>query len=146
MIQALVRKLGDLAYDVTVGLLKEYKRTSIDLAKIEVATLYLKIVKFIRQECMISVLIVLGAIMFANIVGVLQMAILFYAPWGIGWRIAVALLVGLVAICIPLAVSLSFFSQRRWMEITKADEMLERAVGGMSGSADAGQNGSSSHL
>lgn len=141
MIQALVRKLGDMAYDVTVGLFKEYKRTSIDLAKIEVATMYLKIVKFVRQECMISVLIVLGAIMFANIIGVLQMAILFYAPWGVGWRIAAALLLGVVAVCIPLAVSLKFFSQRRWMEITKADEILNRAMAGAAGSADARQNG-----
>jgi hypothetical protein len=143
MIQALVRKLGDMAYDVTVGLFKEYKRTSIDLARIEIATMYLKIVKFVRQECMITVLIVLGSIMFANIVGVFQMAILFYAPWGVGWRIAAALALGVIAICIPLVVSLKFFSQRRWMEITKADEMLNRAMGSVAGSPDAPQNGAS---
>ncbi len=143
MIQGLVRKLGDMVYDVTVGLLKEYKRTSIDLARIEIASMYIKIVKFVRQECMITVLIVLSAIMFANIVGVLQIAILFYAPWGVAWRIAAALVLGIVAICVPLAVSLSFFSQRRWMEITKADEMLSRAMGSMHGSSDARQNGAS---
>ncbi len=143
MIQALIRKLGDMAYDVTVGLFKEYKRTSIDLARIEIATMYLKIVKFVRQECMITVLIVLGSIMFANIVGVLQMAILFYAPWGVGWRIAAALVLGIIAICIPLAVSLSFFSQRRWMEITKADEMLNRAMCGAAASSNTRENGAS---
>lgn len=143
MILQLVRTLRGLAYDITVGLVKEYKRTTLDLAKIEIATLYVKAIKLIRQECMISVMIVFGAIIFANVLGVLQTAILLFAPWNVGWRIVAALGLGLLAFCLPLAVVLQLFSQRRWMEITKADDLLARTVETAGAGPEAGQNDAS---
>ena len=62
MMHSVLKKLSGIAYDVTVGLLQQYKRTTMDLAKIELATYYVKVVKLIRQECLISTLILFGVI------------------------------------------------------------------------------------
>lgn len=128
MIHAFVRKFGDVLYDVTVGLLRQYKRTTIDLAKIELASYYVRLVKIVRQECMISILIIFGVIIFTNAVGVVQMSIVLYAPWSVPARILAALAFGIVSAVVPLLIVLRFFSQRRWMEITKADEFMARAM------------------
>lgn len=133
MINDFVRKLGDVLYDVTIGLLKEYKRTTVDLAKIELATYYVKAVKLIRQECLISTLILFGVIIFANVMGIVQMAILLYAPWSIAARILLALSFTVVCSVVPLLIVLRLFSERRWMAITKADEFIARAVNDTNG-------------
>lgn len=129
MIEGLFKKFTAVLYDVTVGLLQQYKRTTIDLAKIELATLYVKAIKIIRQEILIAILILFGVIIFANLLALIQMAILLYAPWGVPARIAAAATCTVVFALLPLAVILRFFSQSRWMAITKADEMLVKAMG-----------------
>ena len=132
MMHSVLKKLSGIAYDVTVGLLQQYKRTTMDLAKIELATYYVKAVKLIRQECLISTLILFGVIIFASAIGVIQMAILLYAPWKVPGRIAAALFLGIACSVAPLLIVLRFFSQKRWMAITKADEFIARAMDGTS--------------
>ncbi|GEM_PF-1403134 len=140
MIQALLRKVTGVMYDMTVGLLKEYKRTTIDLARIELASAYVRVIKLIRQECLISTLIIFGVIIFANAMLVVQVSILLFTPWSVPLRIFTALAFGVVCAVAPLLVVLRFFSQERWMRITRADEIIARA---MEGNAFAGTNGDS---
>lgn len=128
MIQGLFNRFGAIAYDVTVGLFKEYKRTTTELAKIELASYYVKAIKIIRQECMISTLIIFGAIIFANVLGVIEMAILLYAPWSAPYKILAALVFGVIGFSIPLVVALRFFSEERWLRVTKADEFIAKAM------------------
>ncbi len=130
MIQGFIRRFGDVLYDVSVGLLKQYKRTTVDLAKIELASYYVRAIKIIRKECMISTLVILGVIIFANMLGVIQFAILLYAPWSIPARVAAALGFGIVCAVIPLVIVLQLFSERRWMAVTKADEFVAKAMSG----------------
>ncbi|HTL69891.1 MAG TPA: hypothetical protein VL404_01225 [Candidatus Eisenbacteria bacterium] len=128
MIQGLLRKLSAVAYDVTVGLLQQYKRTTIGLARIELAALYVRAVKLIRQECMIFTLLLFAMIFLANVFAVIQMAILLYAPWSVPGRIAAAIGFGIVSAVLPLLAVLKFFSEKRWMEMTKAEELIARAM------------------
>lgn len=128
MIQAVLRKLSGVAYDVTVGLLMQYKKTTVDLARIELATLYVRAVKLVRQECLIFTLILGGLIVFANLFAVIEMAILLYAPWGIAGRIVAAMGFGLLCSIAPLLVVLKFYSQDRWLAMTRADQLIERAM------------------
>ena len=136
MIQSFLKKFSGVVYDVTVGLLQQYKRTTVGLARIELAALYVRAVKLIRQECLIFTLILCGLIIYANLFGVIQMAILLYAPWSIAGRIAAAMTFGILCSVAPFLVVLKFFSQKRWMQITKADELIERAM-----EAGPGRNG-----
>jgi hypothetical protein len=129
MIQGLLRKFTGVLYDVTVGLLQQYRRTTIDLARIELATYYVKVVKVIRQEVLISILVIFGVVIFANLLGLIQMSILLYAPWSVPGRIVASAAFTITCAIVPLIVILRLFSQRRWMEITRADEMLSKAVG-----------------
>ena len=130
MLQGLFKRFSGLAYDVTIGLIREYKKTTIDLAKIEFATMYVKAIKLIRRECMISTLIVFGVVIFANAMGVVQVAVLLYAPWSVPGRIAAALSLGIVTSILPLVIVLRLFSEKRWMEMTHADEITRKAVDG----------------
>lgn len=130
MIQGLLKKFSGVLYGATVGLLQQYKRKTIDLAKIELATYYVQVIKLIRQECLIFTLILFGIIIFANVMVVIQAAILLYAPWSVPARIAVALTFGLACSIFPLLIVLRFFSQKRWMEVTKADEIIANVMNG----------------
>jgi hypothetical protein len=128
MIDGFLKKFGTILYGATVGLLQQYKKTTLDLAKIEIAAYYVRAIKIIRQEVMISILIIFGVIIFANVLGVVQMAILLYAPWGVPLKITAALVFAVTCSLVPLAVVLRFFSEKRWMEITKADEIVAKAM------------------
>jgi hypothetical protein len=128
MISGIFKRFGAMAYDVSVGLFKEYKKTTTELAKIELASYYVRAIKVVRQECMISTMIIFGAIIYANALGVIQVAILLYAPWSVPYRIVSALGFGIIASAIPLFISLRFFSEERWLKVTKADEFIAKAM------------------
>ena len=136
MIQELFKKFSGLFYDATVGVLKQYKRTTIDIARIELATFYVKVIRLIRQEVLTSTMIIFGVIVFANAMGVVQVAILLFAPWHMANRIIAALLLGIVCSLVPLAIVLRLFSEKRWMQMTKADQLIADIIGNS-------QNGSS---
>lgn len=135
MISGIFKRFGAIAYEVSVGLFKEYKKTTTELAKIELASYYVRAIKVVRQECMISTMIIFGAIIYANALGVIQVAILLYAPWSVPFRILWALVFGIVASAIPLFIALRFFSEERWMKVTKADEFIAKAMESSNGSS-----------
>ena len=135
MISGIFKRFGAIAYDVSVGLFKEYKKTTTELAKIELASYYVRAIKIIRQECMISTMIIFGAIIYANALGVIQVAILLYAPWAVPYRILSALAFGITASAIPLFIALRFFSEERWMRVTRADEFIAKAMENVNGTA-----------
>jgi hypothetical protein len=137
MISGIFRRFGAIAYDASVGLFKEYKKTTTELAKIELASYYVRAIKVVRQECMISTMSIFGVIIYANALGVIQVAILLYAPWTIPFRILAALAFGIIASAIPLFISLRLFSEERWLRVTKADEFIAKAMAAAGGAPPA---------
>ncbi len=121
-------RLMHAGYDASVGLFRQYRRTSVDLAKIEAAKYYLKVIQVMRKQTLASVLSVFGVIVFVNVVGVLQVSILLFAPWSEAGKIAAALFLGVAGAAFPLLFLLRFFSQEKWMKFSNAEEMTEEAL------------------
>ncbi len=124
----LKKKFTDLLYDVSIGLVKEYQKTAVDIAKIEAASFYVKLVQAVRKQCFLAVLVVFGLIVYANVMGILQVALLLYAPWPVAGKAAASILLGLLGFTPPLYLVLKFFSEERWMKITKADACVSSAL------------------
>ena len=124
----LKKKFTDLLYDISVGLIKDYQKTAVDIAKIEAASFYVKAVRAVRQQCFFMMLVVFGLVFYANVMSVFQIAVLLYAPWPVSGKIAAAIFFGLLGFMIPLIFVLRFFSEERWMKITKADACVTSAL------------------
>ena len=122
------KRFTDLLYDVSIGLVKEYQKTAVDIAKIEAASFYVKLVQAVRRQCFLSVLVVFGLVVYANVMGILQVALLLYAPWPAVERIGASILLGLLGFLLPFYLILKFFSEERWMKITKADACVSSAL------------------
>ena len=128
------KKFTDFAYDISVGLFKQAKKTAVEFAKIRAASFYVKLVRVIRQQTLFFVLIFFGLIVYANVMGILQVAVLFYAPWPVPLKITASVTLGLLGFMAPLFFILRFFSEERWMKITKAEEWVDSALGDPNGS------------
>ena len=124
----LKKKFMDLLYDVSVGLVKDYQKTAVDIAKIEAATFYVKTVRAVRQQCFLMTLVIFGLLVYANALAIFQVALLLYAPWPVSGKIASAALIGVLGFIAPLIFILRFFSEKRWMQVTKADACVAAAV------------------
>lgn len=124
----LKKKFTGLFYDVSVGLIKDYQKTAVDIAKIEAASFYVKAVRAVRQQCLLMTLVMFGIVVYANVMGILQIALLLYAPWPPAGKISASILMGLLGFIVPLAVILKFFSEERWMKITKAESCVSNAL------------------
>ena len=124
----LKNRFTDLLYNVSVGLVKEYQKTAVDIAKIEAASFYVKLVQTVRRQCFLAVLIVFGLVVYANVMGILQAVLLLYAPWPVAGKATASILLGLLGFTFPLYFILKFFSEERWMKITKADTCVSSAL------------------
>lgn len=122
------KKLTGLLYDISVGLVKDYQKTAVDIAKIEAASFYVKAIRAVRQQCLFMTLIIFGLVVYANIMVVLEVALLLYMPWPVWGRILAAAFAGSLGFLAPLAYILQFFSEERWMKITKADACVSSAL------------------
>ena len=121
-------KCTKLLYEVSIGLVKQYQKTAVDIAKIEAASFYVKMVRTVRRQCLFVVLVILGLFVYANVMGVLQVALLFYAPWPVAGKVAASIALGFLGFLTPLFLILKFFSEERWMRITKADVCVAGAL------------------
>lgn len=124
----LKKRFTDILYDVSIGLVKDYQKTAVDIAKIEAASFYVKLVQAVRRQCFLTVLVIFGLIVYANVMGILQAALLLYAPWPVLWKVAASIALGLLSFTLPLCLVLRFFSEERWMKITKADACVSSAL------------------
>lgn len=121
-------KWAQLLFDATAGVFSHYKKTSVDLAKIQVTRYYLEFVRVLRWQS-ITYLMAMGVVLLVgNLLIVLEVAILLYSPWSLAGKIAAAMALGLVGLGVTFLILSGMFSEKRWMQRTGADWMLANAL------------------
>ncbi len=103
------------------------------LEKIELTSLYIKIIAAIRRFYISTAFVWLGFVFLFHIEMICQLVIFLYTPWSLYERIAAAIGVSLVFFLLPLCVILRSFSQEKWMMALKGDEALAFALGEKNG-------------
>lgn len=126
MIKGLLRKATGLG---VYWLIHNYEKISVDLAKIEAVSLYVKTIKDVRLLVMGIIGLVLAANLLMGSFLLLHVAIVWVLPVTTFWKgMILVICFGLYFIATLTGV-LIVLSQKLWMKKSKASEMVERTVG-----------------
>lgn len=115
--------------EISVEVAKYMGVRRLALEKIEVTSLYIKIIAAIRRFYISTAFVWLAFVFLFHIEIICQLLLFFYAPWGLYEKIAAAIGVSLVFLLLPLCLILRSFSQEKWMKALKGDEALAFALG-----------------
>ena len=120
-----IGRFKNLLYDLTIGLVKNYQEKTIQLAKLEAASFYVKAIQLIRRQC-----VALCGIFFCLAVAavglvVLPAVIILVLPVTTGLKVALLALLSVIEIVIPLVLLSHCLSEDKWLEFTKSKELLE---------------------
>ena len=107
-----------------LGLSKRYQRKAVDLAKIRGVSYYLQGVRLFRQQCLVVLATLFSLILLTAGLIVLPAAVIYYSPWTAGVKMFVTCGLALAYSGIAFAVLHHFFSETRWMEFSKANQLL----------------------
>ncbi len=123
-----MKSIVDTLLEAAFGIVKHYQEESVALAKIEVAALYLKSLKIVRRQflalsCLLFCMVVLAAALVA-----IPVALLFYAPWDFSVKAWALGGLAILYIGIPSILLVRFFSEEKWMEMSKSNEFMKEAV------------------
>ncbi len=122
------KQFSDLVYDATLGLAKQYQTKAVDLVKIEAAALYIKGVKALREHCLALLMLAFCFMVLAFAVVVMPLALVLALDLGLRAKMLAVVLLGIVDICVPLAVINRYLSEKTWMQASKSDELLEKVI------------------
>jgi protein-S-isoprenylcysteine O-methyltransferase Ste14 len=110
---------------------RNYEKVSIDMAKIEAASLYVKTVRDVRYLVMgiIGLTVLLNMLVGSFLL--LNFAIVWYLPVSTATKALILLIASGLYFLATLIVVLVILSQKLWMKKSKADRMVENAAGFM---------------
>ena len=114
--------------DATVGVVKQYQSKSIHLVKLEAAACYVRGIQLLRRQVFLLAAILFLAAAAAVGVIVVPLVWLALAPWSIGVKLWLALLLGVLDIGLPLGILAHLFSEKKWMEFSKSNELMESVL------------------
>ena len=123
-----LKKFKELFLDATVGLVKQYQSKSIDLVKLEAAACYVRGIQLLRQQVLLLAWILFLVATAAVGVIVVPLVWLALAPWPVAVKLWLAVLLGVVDIGLPLGILAHLLSEKKWMELSKSDELMESVV------------------
>lgn len=109
-----------------LGFSKRYQRKAVGLAKIHGVSYYLRGVRLFRQQCLVVLATLFSLILLTAGLLVLPAAVIYYSPWTTGAKMIVTCGLALAYAGIAVAVLVHFFSEARWMEFSKANQLLSR--------------------
>jgi len=105
------------------------RAASEDVIRLKAARSYLKTVKTARLLARDVVIMICCAVFAGSGLALLPVTILLYAPWEAQTKMIVAgsLLLGYIGV--SLFVFLRMFSQKKWMRLSHADELMDSVLG-----------------
>jgi hypothetical protein len=118
-------KFSDLAYNATLGFLKQYQQRALELVRINVATFYAHILKIARKHVLLFCLLVFGTMVSAVALVIVPVAIILLTSWSTAVKIVCLLLLGSVYVAGTAWIFLVLFSEDRWMKLSGMQEMLD---------------------
>lgn len=114
----------DAVSSIFRGLLSSYLKSVLELAKIRAAIYYVNGVKVTRRLLILWCMLVFCLVLLAIGLALIPIALCLYMPWAPETKAIVAISFGLIYIVVPLLVMINLFSQKRWMKISGANELV----------------------
>lgn len=115
----------DIVSSFVKGLVKSYLESILELAKIRAAICYVNGIKVARRLFILWCALVFCLVLLAIGLGLIPIALCLYMPWTPQTKAMVAIAFGLVYIVVPLLVMINVFSQKRWMKISGAKDLVD---------------------
>lgn len=118
-------KFSDLAYDVTVGLVQQYRQKALEFARLKAASYYLEGVRLLRRQCLLFLALAFCITLASITVVVVPIALFSLMPWPLRMRLVAIAVYGLFALMVPLGIVLRYTSEKKWLEFAKSVPFFE---------------------
>ena len=105
-------------------LIESYIQTTLDLLKVETAIAYLNIIKGTRRFFIILALLLFCAVVFACGFLIIPIVLLLFMCWDPQTKVIVGIIIGAAYIFAPIIVGSTLLSQKRWMRMSRAKDLL----------------------
>lgn len=113
---------------VFTDVLNQYKQASVDLVKIKALVYYIKGIKIARYLYLGLVLLLVLFICMVSGFLLIHVAFFYYMPWSRDVKLLTIFALGICYFLIPLGIYIYYASQRSWMKLSKADELMHKVL------------------
>ncbi len=101
---------------------------SLQRAKIRAVMYYLETIRSVRQAVMTLGVLAFCMAMIAGGAVLIPLALCLFMPWQPQTKALVACAFGAVYITVPLVVAVLLMSEKRWMRMTRADDLVRNVL------------------
>jgi hypothetical protein len=105
-----------------------YLEPSIKMLKVRAAIYYLEGVKGARRILILICLLVFVITLIGAGLVLVPLALLFFMPWEPATKAIVGIIIGAIYLLAPAIALISLLSEKRWMRITGASDILRKLV------------------
>lgn len=123
-----IQKLTDLMIDAALDFTREYQKKATAWAKIEAAACYVKGVHLVRRQCLFLALQFFGLILLSISVIFFPIFLLYFAPFSAPTKLMIVAGLGVIYIGAPLLFFFRLFSEKRWLEFSKTNEIIDKVT------------------
>ena len=96
----------------------------LELLKVKAAIAYLSIIRGTRRFVIMLAVLVFCAVILACGFLLIPIALLLFMPWEPHTKAIVGIAIGAAYILVPLIVAAVLLSEKRWLRVSRADELL----------------------
>lgn len=118
---------------ILFALAGRYVQTAIDVVKVEVAIAIIKAIGGARRLFMLLSVWIFLLTLVAVGLAMIPVALCVFTPWEPTTKLIVALMFALIYIGVPVILLLNLMSERRWMEIFHANDLVQKVMRSKSG-------------
>jgi len=102
---------------------------SLQRAKLRAVMYYLETIRSVRQAVMTLGVLALCMAMMAGGAVLIPLSLCLFMPWQPQTKALVACAFGVLYVAVPVVVVTVLMSEKRWMRMTRADDMVRNVLG-----------------
>ncbi len=110
------------------GLAGNAVKTAIDVVKVEIAIRVVKAIGGARKLFMLLSVWIFLLTLVAVGLAMIPVSLCVFMPWAPETKLIVALIFALIYIAVPIFLLMTLMSERRWMKIFRADELVQNII------------------
>ena len=118
-------KLYDFAYDATLGLIKVYRKKTLELLRIVAASAYLQVLRATRKHLVILLAVIFAVTLSAVAAVVVPVALVMVSPWTAGTKVFLLIALGLAYVSAIALCLHNVLSEEKWMKASGFQELLD---------------------
>lgn len=105
-----------------------YLEPTLKMLKLRAAIYYLEGVKGARRILILICLLVFAITLIGASLVIIPLALLIFMPWEPTTKATVGIIIGAVYLLVPVIALMTLLSEKRWMRITGASDLLRKFV------------------